>query len=93
MDLPGNLFKKCVNLQSVSGCFRSFGIPFNPTPNGFINCHKLANVSAMFGHVTSALSCLPKNFFNTGFIDTSVDIIGADISEQEIEIPENATKG
>jgi hypothetical protein len=47
----------------------------------------------MFGHVTSALSCLPKNFFNTGFIDTSVDIIGADISEQEIEIPENATKG
>ena len=91
VKLPGTLFTRCTNLTNISSCFSYFGIDFELTPNGFINCHKLSNVSSLFTYTTHALNYLPNHFFNVGFIDSSVDLIGAQINQQVVELPEDAT--
>lgn len=89
LDIPGRLFLKCTKLKNVSQCFSYFGQPFNPTANGFKNCPELSNVSGLFDYTTSSLSCIPQNFFNTGFINTTEVITGAGVETQEIIIPDN----
>lgn len=91
VKLPGTLFTRCTNLTNISSCFSYFGIDFELTPNGFVNCHKLSNVSSLFTYTTHALNYLPNHFFNVGFIDSSVDLIGAQINQQVVELPEDAT--
>jgi hypothetical protein len=90
VNIPGDLFKNCVNLENVSRCFSGFNIPFNPTANGFINCTKLKDVSYLFSRTSQFLSFLPPNFFNIGFTDSTKTIIGAGINELTINIPNNA---
>ena len=93
VDLPGDLFKRCTNLQGIGGCFANFNIPFYLTSNGFINCPRLSNVNSLFSGTKTNLNSLPRNFFNIGFTEQTDTIVGADISQFELELPENSTGG
>lgn len=92
IDLPGDLFKQCPNIQNISSCFANFKIPFNLTPNGFENCHKLSNVNNLFDHTTACQNSMPHHFFNTGMdVDNNYTITGTRIASVVLEVPENSS--
>lgn len=91
MDLPGRLFERCTNLSDLTSCFSNFRIPFNLTPNGFINT-RLSDVDYLFSDTTVCQNGMPNNFFNLGFTEMApVTLTGATISKIPLEVPEGAT--
>ena len=91
IQLPGTLFHDCTNLKSINRCFEYFNIPFELNPNGFETCHNLEDVSYLFYRCTTCNSCIPNNFFNIGFIESSETVTGATIDTKTINIPPGAS--
>ena len=70
VELPGSLFINTPKIQYIGALFRNFGINYQLTPEGFINCPNLTEVAHMFssGGITESklLGSIPSKLFYHG---------------------------
>lgn len=70
VNLPGDIFKGCSKLKSISGCFANFPFKVKLTGFGFSDCTQLQDVSYLFTGIKTDIDTIPFGLLFHGFRTT-----------------------